>query len=91
VSAVRPRRRNRRPRRRCAGPRLQQTTATPEQTPEGVFTKLRVVVPVNTDDQLEPLKVLQVIEPVPKALAQDFETVRSGRTIIRRFPFPARA
>ena len=58
--------------------RLQQTTATPEQTPEGVFTKLRVVVPVNTDDQLEPLKVLQVIEPVPRALAQDFETVRSG-------------
>jgi nitrogen fixation/metabolism regulation signal transduction histidine kinase len=59
--------------------RLQQTTATPEQTAEGVFVKLRVVVPVNTDDQLEPLKVLQVMEPVPKALAQDFETVRSGR------------
>ena len=58
--------------------RLQQSTATPEQTPEGVFSKLRVVVPVNTDDQLEPLKVLQVIEPVPKALAQDFETLRSG-------------
>jgi len=58
--------------------RLQQSTATPEQTPEGLFSKLRVVVPVNTDDQLEPLKVLQVIEPVPKALAQDFETLRSG-------------
>jgi len=58
--------------------RLQQSTATPEQTPEGVFSKLRVVVPVNTDDQLEPLKVLQVIEPVPKTLAQDFETLRSG-------------
>jgi len=58
--------------------RLQQSTATPEQTADGVFTKLRVVVPVNTDDQLEPLKVLQVIEPVPKALAQDFETLRSG-------------
>ena len=58
--------------------RLQQSTATPEQTAEGVFSKLRVVVPVNTDDQLEPLKVLQVIEPVPKALAQDFETLRSG-------------
>jgi nitrogen fixation/metabolism regulation signal transduction histidine kinase len=58
--------------------RLQQTTATPEQAADGVFSKLRVVVPVNTDDQLEPLKVLQVIEPVPKALAQDFETVRAG-------------
>ena len=30
---------------------------------------LRVVTPVNTDDRLEPLKVLQVVEPVPKALA----------------------
>jgi nitrogen fixation/metabolism regulation signal transduction histidine kinase len=58
--------------------RLQQTTQTVEQTADGVFSKLRVVVPVNTDDQLEPLKVLQVIEPVPKTLAQDFETVRSG-------------
>ena len=59
--------------------RLQQTTSTlPEQAADGVLSKLRVVVPVNTDDRLEPLKVLQVVEPVPKALAQDFETVRSG-------------
>jgi nitrogen fixation/metabolism regulation signal transduction histidine kinase len=58
--------------------RLQQTTQTVEQTADGLFSKLRVVVPVNTDDQLEPLKVLQVIEPVPKTLAQDFETVRAG-------------
>ena len=39
---------------------------------------LRVVVPVNSDDRLEPLKVLQVIEPVPKALAQDVEKVQAG-------------
>ena len=39
---------------------------------------LRVVVPVNSDDRLEPLKVLQVIEPVPKALAQDIEKVQAG-------------
>ena len=58
--------------------RLQQTTQTVEQAPDGLFSKLRVVVPVNTDDRLEPLKVLQVIDPVPRALAQDFETVRSG-------------
>ena len=39
---------------------------------------LRVVVPVNSDDRLEPLKVLQVIEPVPKALAQEVEKVQAG-------------
>ena len=57
--------------------RLQQRPP-PGTDARGRFAKLRVVAPVNTDDQLEPLKVLQVVEPVPKALAQDFETVRSG-------------
>ena len=36
------------------------------------------MVPVNTDDAANPLKLLQVIEPVPKALAQEAERVRSG-------------
>ena len=37
---------------------------------------LHVVVPVNTDDRLEPLKLLHVVEPVPRALAVDVDKVK---------------
>ncbi len=37
-----------------------------------------MVTPVNTDDRLEPLKLLQVVEPVPKTLAADAEKVQAG-------------
>jgi nitrogen fixation/metabolism regulation signal transduction histidine kinase len=57
--------------------RLQQPYKKIEETGEGSLA-LRVVVPVNTDDAANPLKLLQVIEPVPKALAQEAERVRSG-------------
>src|SRR5256885_13134619 len=57
--------------------RLQQTYAAPEQTADSGLV-LRVVVPVNSRDRLDPLRVLQVIEPVPKALAQDMEKVQAG-------------
>ncbi len=57
--------------------RLQQTSATTEQRGDGGIV-LRVVAPVNSDDQLEPFKVLQVIEPVPKGLGQDVEKVQAG-------------
>src|SRR5207248_9224670 len=57
--------------------RLQQTYAEPEQTTDSGLV-LRVVVPVNSRDRLDPLRVLQVIEPVPKALAQDMEKVQAG-------------
>jgi len=57
--------------------RLQQTSATTEQRADGGIV-LRVVAPVNSDDQLEPLKVLQVIEPVAKGLGQDVEKVQAG-------------
>ena len=57
--------------------RLQQTYSKIEQAPDGGLV-LRVVVPVNTDDSLNPLKLLQVIEPVPKPLAQDAERVQAG-------------
>ena len=57
--------------------RLQQTTSAIEQRADGGLV-LRVVTPVNSDDRLEPLKVLQVIEPVPKGLAQDVEKVQAG-------------
>jgi nitrogen fixation/metabolism regulation signal transduction histidine kinase len=39
---------------------------------------LRVVVPVNSADRVEPLRVLQVIERVPRTLAQDLEKVQAG-------------
>src|SRR5207248_8387415 len=39
---------------------------------------LRVVVAVNSADPTEPLRVLQVIEPVPKKLQLDAEKVQSG-------------
>ncbi len=57
--------------------RLQQTYAEAEQTTDSGLV-LRVVVPVNSGDRLDPLRVLQVIEPVPKALAQDMEKVQAG-------------
>ena len=59
------------------GARLQQTYAKSEQAADGRLL-LRVVVPVNSDDRLEPLKVLQVIEPVPRLLAQEIDKVQAG-------------
>ncbi|HZQ63491.1 MAG TPA: ATP-binding protein, partial [Casimicrobiaceae bacterium] len=57
--------------------RLQQATALPEQQADGGIL-LRVVVPVNSDDPLEPVRVLQVLEPVPRGLAQEMEKVQAG-------------
>jgi nitrogen fixation/metabolism regulation signal transduction histidine kinase len=57
--------------------RLQQTYAAIEQMgDQGLM--LRVVVPVNSADPLEPLRLLQVVEPVPKQLQQDAEQVQAG-------------
>jgi two-component system, NtrC family, nitrogen regulation sensor histidine kinase NtrY len=57
--------------------RLQQTYSAIEQTPDlGLI--LRVVVPVSRPDPLEPQRLLQVIEPVPKQLQQDAEQVQAG-------------
>ena len=57
--------------------RLQQPYSKIEQAPDGGLI-LRVVVPVNTEDTLNPLRLLQIIEPVPKSLAQDAERVQAG-------------
>ncbi len=57
--------------------RLQLTTAQPLQRPDNLLA-LRVVLPVNSPERLEPLRVLQVIEPVPRSLAQDFEKAEAG-------------
>jgi len=70
--------------------RLQQTFSAFEQAPEGV-QRLRVVVPVNSDDRLEPLKVLQVVEPVPKGLAQEIEKVQAGSRDYQEISFSRQA
>jgi two-component system, NtrC family, nitrogen regulation sensor histidine kinase NtrY len=57
--------------------RLQQTYAKVEQTQDAGLM-LRVVVPVNSSDRMDPLRVLQVIERVPRTLAQDLEKVQAG-------------
>ena len=57
--------------------RLQQPYSAIEQIPDQGRV-LRVVVPVNSADPLEPLRFLQVIEPVPKQLQQDLEKVEAG-------------
>jgi len=56
--------------------RLQQATAEVVQRDDALL--LRVVVPVNSGDRLDPLKVLQVVEPVPRGLAQEIEKVQAG-------------
>jgi len=57
--------------------RLQQTYSAIEQMGDQGLV-LRVVVPVNSSDPLEPLRVLQVVEPVPKQLQQDADKVQAG-------------
>jgi nitrogen fixation/metabolism regulation signal transduction histidine kinase len=57
--------------------RLQQPySAIDQTTDQGML--LRVVVPVNTTDPGEPLRLLQVVEPVPRQLQQDAEKVQAG-------------
>jgi nitrogen fixation/metabolism regulation signal transduction histidine kinase len=57
--------------------RLQQPySAIDQTTDQGML--LRVVVPVNTSDPGEPLRLLQVVEPVPRQLQLDAEKVQAG-------------
>jgi len=57
--------------------RLQQTYSAIEQMPDQGLM-LRVVVPVNSADPQEPLRLLQVVEPVPRQLQQDAEKVQAA-------------
>ena len=57
--------------------RLQMPYAAVEALPAGGF-RLRVVVPVNSADRNDPLKVLQLIEPVPRSLAQEIDKAEAG-------------
>jgi two-component system, NtrC family, nitrogen regulation sensor histidine kinase NtrY len=73
--------------------RLQQTYAAIDQMgDQGLM--LRVVVPVNTPDAGEPLRLLQVVEPAPKQLQQysdqvlagyrDYQEISFSRTALKR-------
>ncbi len=57
--------------------RLQQPYSKIDQGIDGGLV-LRVVVPINTEDSLNPLKLLSIVEPVPRSLAQDAERVQAG-------------
>jgi len=57
--------------------RLQQTYSAIESIPDrGLY--LRVLAPVNVLSLAEETRVLQLMQPVPKQLAQDAETVQTG-------------
>jgi len=56
--------------------RVQKTFSVVEESPDQVL--LRVVVPVNSSDPNGPLRVLQVVEPVPKQLQEDAKKVQAG-------------
>ena len=57
--------------------RLQKSYSSIDQQAGGGI-RLRIVVPVNSADRREPLKLLQVIEPVPRSLAQEIEKAEAG-------------
>jgi nitrogen fixation/metabolism regulation signal transduction histidine kinase len=57
--------------------RLQQTYSAIEQMGDRGLV-VRVVVPVNTTDPAEPLRLLQVIEPAPKQLQEIADEVQGG-------------
>jgi nitrogen fixation/metabolism regulation signal transduction histidine kinase len=56
--------------------RVQKTFAVIEEAPDQVL--LRVVVPVNSSDPNGSLRVLQVVEPVPRQLQEDAKKVQAG-------------
>ena len=56
--------------------RVQKTFAAIEELPDQVL--LRVVVPVNSSDPNGSLRVLQVVEQVPKQLQEDAKKVQAG-------------
>lgn len=65
--------------------RLQQETAAIEQAGDGLV--MRVVVPVNSGDSFDPLKVLQIFEPVPRSLAQEVDKVQAGLNDYKQISF----
>ena len=64
-------------RRRCAARGCSSRTRQIEPAPTAASC-CASSCPVNSGDRLDPLQLLQVIEPVPRALAQDAEKVQAG-------------
>ncbi len=66
--------------------RVQRTWARSDQRPDGGYV-LHVVTPVSSKDRLEPLAILQVIEPVPKGLGQEVDKVQAGASDYQEISF----
>jgi nitrogen fixation/metabolism regulation signal transduction histidine kinase len=66
--------------------RMQQTWAKSDQRADGGYV-LHVVTPVSSKDRLEPLAILQVIEPVPKGLGQEVDKVQAGASDYQEISF----
>ncbi len=66
--------------------RLQQTYSAVEQSPDRGMV-VRVVVPVNSADRIDPLKLLQVTEPVPSTLATEIARVEAGSQDYKEISF----
>jgi len=70
--------------------RLQLPYSSIDPLPAGGF-QLRVVVPVNSADRREPIRFLQVIEPVPRSLAQEIEKAEAGYRDYQEIAFTRQA
>ena len=57
--------------------RAQQSTASLDSLPE-LGLVLRVIVPVNIPDSEDPLRALQLVQPVPRSMQESTEVVESG-------------
>ena len=58
--------------------RMQQTTTSFDSLPEQGLV-LRAIVPVNFANSDDPLRVLQLVHPVPRQLQESVDIVESGR------------
>ncbi|MEP7083373.1 MAG: HAMP domain-containing protein, partial [Betaproteobacteria bacterium] len=58
--------------------RIQQSTTSLDSLPD-VGLVMRSIVPVNFSDNADPLRVLQLVQPVPKQLQESMDIVESGR------------
>ena len=57
--------------------RTQQSTASLDSLPDHGLV-LRVVVPVNITDSADPLRALQLVQPVPRSMQESTDIVESG-------------
>jgi nitrogen fixation/metabolism regulation signal transduction histidine kinase len=70
--------------------RLQQTFSALETQPDNSLI-VRVVTPVNTSDPVDPLRILQVMQPVPKDVQADAEKALAGYRDYQELSFSRQA